>query len=304
MRHRAGPAFFTRPSRVAPLIAAACFLAWPDAASAHTPVETRAACEREASGRGFAVLDAGDARDHRDGWSLGMRLRALRGEVSTGTCFVDRTSGNVSLYGFGWGDSSERPVDYLFSCASIDGNRHECMVPPGAQARMVERYSSAQCEEGTGWGQRDGRLWVDKGCRAKFAVSFGSEQRAAAADPRQEGTEIVCRSPGPYQECALGAGYTARLVEDLSGRCEDEADWGAREGLLWVNNGCQGRFERVRVAAPLGQQDAQRADADPSPGTTSPLRPRAQPQAPDASVLPGPPASTTPPPEPPPAPAQ
>lgn len=300
MRHRARPALFTRPSRVAPLIAAACFIAWPDAASAHTPAETRAACEREASGRGFAVLEAGDSRAHRDGWSLGMRLRAVRGEVSTGACFVDRASGNVSLYGFGWGDSSQRPVDHLFGCASIDGGRQECMVPAGAQVRLVERYSSATCDEGTGWGQADGRVWVDKGCRAKFGMEPGADQqRAAAADPRLERAEIVCRSPGQYRECPLGPGYTARLVEDLSGRCEDEADWGAREGLLWVNNGCQGRFERVRVAAPLGEHEAQRAEAD------EPARARApRPQPPDASVLPGPPASAAPPPEPPPAPAE
>ena len=226
--------------------------------------DTRQACEREAAGRGFAVLEAGDPRDHRDGFSLGMRLRAWRGEVSTGTCFVDLRTGNVSLYGFGWGDSSRRPTDLLFSCASIDAGRHDCILPAGGQARLVERYSAAECAEGTGWGQSGDAVWVDKGCRAKFSVTLDADQRTAAAtDPKREGTELVCKSTGPYQECALGTGYTARLVEDLSGRCEDEADWGAREGLLWVNNGCQGRFERVRVTAPLGQPPARTQESQP-----------------------------------------
>ena len=214
----------------------------------------RAACEAEAGGRGFTVLEAGDPRDHKDGWSIAMRLRAYRGEVSTGSCFADSRTGNVSLYGFGWGDRSPTPADYIFSCASIDEGRHVCNLPVPGRVQVVERYSSAPCKEGQGWGQDGDRVWVAKNCRAKFVIAPGSgESKPATADEgARKGSQIECRSrDGQYRECPLGEGYTARLIQDLSGRCRDEADWGTSEGLLWVNNGCHGRFERMPVGAPI-----------------------------------------------------
>jgi hypothetical protein len=238
------------------------------AAQAH-PVDrgtTRTECEREAVGRGFTVLEAGDPRDHKDGWSIAMRLRGSRGEVSTGSCFADARTGNVSLYGFGWGDRSRTPAEYIFSCASIEEGRHVCNLPLPGQARLLERYSSAPCEQGEGWGQDNDGLWVAKGCRAKFVVGATSGDKTAApgTDARQRG-QLECRSvEGQYHECPLGEGYTARLLQDLSGRCRNEADWGASEGLLWVNNGCHGRFERMPVGAPLDSKTpAQRSSAAP-----------------------------------------
>jgi hypothetical protein len=226
----------------------------------------RAACETEADGRGFTVLEAGDPRDHKDGWSIAMRLRAYRGEVSTGSCFADSRTGNVSLYGFGWGDRSPTPANYIFSCASIDGGRHVCSLPLPGKVQVVERYSSAPCEAGQGWGQDGNSVWVARSCRAKFVIapdSTGEGKVAAATEHAGKSSQIECRSrDGRYRECALGEGFTARLIQDLSGRCRDEADWGASEGLLWVNNGCHGRFERMPVGAPLQSPvPAQRTDA-------------------------------------------
>lgn len=242
------------------LVAGLMTLLGTPALHAH-PVDVRSArvaCETEADGRGFTVLEAGDPRDHKDGWSIAMRLRAYRGEVSTGSCFADSRTGNVSLYGFGWGDRSRTPADYIFSCASIDGGRHVCNLPLPGRVQVVERYSSAPCEEGQGWGQDGDSVWVAKSCRAKFVIapeSSGEQKPAIAAEGANKGSQVECRSPdGQYTECALGDGFTARLIQDLSGRCRDEAAWGASEGLLWVNNGCHGRFERMPVGAPLNSK--------------------------------------------------
>jgi hypothetical protein len=85
------------------------------AAQAH-PVDrgtTRTECEREAVGRGFAVLEAGDPRDHKDGWSIAMRLRGSRGEVSRARASVTRAPGtSVSMASAGATGAALRPSTF------------------------------------------------------------------------------------------------------------------------------------------------------------------------------------------------
>ena len=45
---------------------------------------------------------------------------------------------------------------------------------------------------------------------------------------------------------SLGVDPDARLSRDYTGRCRKDSTWGTRPGVLWVTNGCQGRFELVR----------------------------------------------------------
>ena len=60
-------------------------------------------CTREVERRGFTVLSTGNFQQSRDGWQLDVKARDHRGKVTDGTCFVETRSGDVSLYGFGWG---------------------------------------------------------------------------------------------------------------------------------------------------------------------------------------------------------
>ena len=56
------------------------------------------------------------------------------------------------------------------------------------------------------------------------------------------------RIAGRYQECNIGRGFLGRLVQDESGgRCRRDSTWGTRDGVIWVTNGCSGRFEKVRI---------------------------------------------------------
>ena len=206
------------------------------------PVQMRSAqsdCIREANRRGYSVTDMGNYQQSRDGWSVDMRARDRRGRVAEGSCFVESRTGDASLYGFGWGDDWNGQNSLEFVCASTDSKHRECQIPIDGRVRLVKRISDARCVEGESWGQRGDRLWVDNGCRARFEVTRGGGGA---------GGIVQCASDNQrYRECALGHGYSARLVREISNdRCRRDSTWGTREGVLWVTNGCRGEFERIR----------------------------------------------------------
>jgi hypothetical protein len=55
------------------------------------------------------------------------------------------------------------------NCSSEDGKRHYCNTG-GGRAYLVNQRSGSPCQEGYSWGSDNGRVWVDHGCRADFAV--------------------------------------------------------------------------------------------------------------------------------------
>lgn len=215
-------------------------------------------CESEARRRGYAVLATGNYQQYRDGWSIDMRVRDYRGRESTGSCFVETRSGDVSLYGFGWGNDGGSGNSFEFNCASIDTKYRECQLPVDGRVRVVRRYSEARCDEGRGWGQRGDRVWVDHGCRARFEVVRGAGGGGGGIGGNGR---VDCRAQtGKYTECRIDRGYIGRLERDYSGgRCTLD-NWGSSDGIVWVRNGCQGRFtlERIMGGGNSGQQ--QRAE--------------------------------------------
>jgi hypothetical protein len=214
-------------------------------------------CEREAMRRGYAVLATRNFEQHKDGWSLDLQARDYRGRVSWGTCFVETRSGEVSLFGFGWGGDpgSGSGGSFEFYCASVDHKYRECQLPVDGRARLVKKKSDARCVEGRDWGQRGDRVWVDNGCRAKFEVTRGGGDA---------GRYVECRSDnGRYRECQIARGYSARLIRDDSGgRCRGQGAWGTRDGLVWVNYGCRGRFELTRGGGGSGGASGQQQRAE------------------------------------------
>jgi hypothetical protein len=228
--------------------------------------QTRSAqgdCVREANRRGFTVLDTSNFQQFRDGWSIDLRVRNQRGQITSGSCFVETRTGNVNLYGFGWGYDDEGDDRMQFNCASVDMKYRECQLPVKGRAVLVKRLSDARCVEGQSWGQRGDRLWVDDGCRARFEVTRSGGGGGANL--------VDCNSDGDrYRECSIGPGYFGRLVRDNSnGRCRENSTWGTRNGVIWVTNGCRGRFEKVRGngggpggSGGSGPAQAERACAD------------------------------------------
>jgi hypothetical protein len=231
------------------IIAAAAIAAPFDAALAQGSAQRSAQgdCVREVERRGYTVLGTGNFEQSRDGWQLEVRARNHRGQVTTGTCFVETRSGDVSLYGFGWGGSSA-PESFQFTCASKDERYRECQLPIDGRAKLVKKKSDAPCREGYSWGQRGDRVWVDHGCRARFEVV-----RFGGGGGGNSGNTIECRSSGNrYTECSIRQGREGRLVRDYTGRCRKDSTWGTRPGVVWVTNGCQGRFEIVKPGGGSG----------------------------------------------------
>ncbi len=208
--------------------------------------QTRSAqgdCVREANQRGFTVLDTSNFQQMRDGWSIDLRVRNQRGQMTNGSCFVESRTSEVTLYGFGWGYDDDGDDQMRFNCASVDMKYRECQLPVNGRAVLVKRLSDSRCIEGQSWGQRRDRVWVDNGCRAKFEVT-----RSGGGGGSGGSNVLDCNSDnGRYRECAIGPGYFGRLLRDNSnGRCRQDSTWGTRNGVIWVTSGCRGRFERVR----------------------------------------------------------
>jgi hypothetical protein len=56
-------------------------------------------------------------------------------------------------------------------CASQDGRPNRCRTDfPIKRVEVDKRYSSSPCEYGRSWGYDGNEIWVDRGCRARFAI--------------------------------------------------------------------------------------------------------------------------------------
>ena len=74
----------------------------------------------------------------------------------------------------GWANSDDRPGDNDYrdtiTCASTDDRRRNCPWNDSwGRPRLVEQLSNSACIEGRSWGYGGDRIWVDNGCRARFA---------------------------------------------------------------------------------------------------------------------------------------
>jgi hypothetical protein len=167
-------------------------------------------CTREVQRRGFTVLSTGNFQQSKDGWQLDIKARDHRGKVTDGTCFVETRSGDVSLYGVGWGGSGT--VDsFEFNCASKDERYRECQLPIDGRARLVKRKSDSPCIEGSSWGQKGDRVWVDRGCRATFEVVRGGGGSGGGNSGQQQRADVQCRNEARRQSITVSRIAPAQL---------------------------------------------------------------------------------------------
>lgn len=162
-------------------------------------------CQREIERRGYTVLATRNFQQFKDGWSLELQARDYKGRTAWGTCFVETRSGDVSLYGFGWGGGTAPGGSVQFNCASPDFKYRECQMPVDGQARLVKKKSDASCVEGRDWGQRGDRVWIDNGCRASFEVVRGGS--GGGGSGQQQRAEVQCRNQASRE------GVSVRSVE-------------------------------------------------------------------------------------------
>jgi hypothetical protein len=125
-------------------------------------------------------------------------------------------------------------------CESIGGTYRQCRVASSGTIRLVMEMSDRACFEGTTWGTAmTGIVWVNRGCRATFAVAGPAVER-----PRKN--RIICESQkGEREVCAADTNDGVTLTRQLSQtKCIEGENWGfddERE-LVWVDHGCRAEF--------------------------------------------------------------
>lgn len=62
-------------------------------------------------------------------------------------------------------------------CESEGKDYNECRLPGYVEgAHLDEQLSHADCDKGRTWGYRDNYVWVDRGCRGKFRVTYSDDR--------------------------------------------------------------------------------------------------------------------------------
>jgi len=74
-------------------------------------------------------------------------------------------------------------VQQTIYCASDDGRRNQCNADTRNGVTLVRQRSDAACVEGRTWGSDRRGVWVDRGCRADFALGRGNNGGGGGPGP-------------------------------------------------------------------------------------------------------------------------
>ena len=121
-------------------------------------------------------------------------------------------------------------------CESNDGKHRTCGKDLYGNADLIRQLSSTPCTQGVSWGQNNGSIWVDKGCRGEFRIGESSGRFSLTC-----GSENGRRATCPW-DSRRGM---PTVLESLSrSPCVEGRSWGydRRAGSLWVDEGCRARF--------------------------------------------------------------
>jgi hypothetical protein len=140
----------------------------------------------------------------------------------------------------------------IITCGTTSGLQVQCETHGFATAVRLRRdLSGSRCSQPSSWGYTNALVWVSKGCRAEFEVTYGAEPSplptpAPAPAPAPGKRVVSCASQGDKMTfCKTDGTVTAaRLLRDRSGgRCGGPGTWGYAGVSIWVKLGCQGDFE-------------------------------------------------------------
>ncbi len=145
----------------------------------------------------------------------------------------------------GVGGGNGLPTTSVVTCQSKSTDRQECQVPQGAQVRLLRQVSQNPCRLNDTYGQGQGYVWVDKGCRAEFEVTEPGTGGIGGGNGLPTVRRIVCESQSAARtQCAVAGVSQIRLVRQISQTaCRENSNYGTGFGHIWVSGGCRGEFE-------------------------------------------------------------
>ncbi len=148
----------------------------------------------------------------------------------------------VGFFSFGLLQGQSR-----ITCSSDDGRRNVCRADTRRGVTLVNQISSSSCIQGQTWGYDRRGVWVDRGCRAEFALGRQGAFPGRPGRPQRQPTiqTVSCASEnGKRNWCGNSSNGEVRLVKQRSGsRCTRDYSWGTQPGSIWVDKGCRADFE-------------------------------------------------------------
>jgi hypothetical protein len=126
-------------------------------------------------------------------------------------------------------------------CESLNGKFDYCAANTRGSVRLVRQLSDTKCILDRTWGFDERGVWVDRGCRGRFAIggSGGGWQSG------NSGSVVKCESRGnEYNFCNARTRGDVRLRRQLSkDPCIAGRTWGFERNGIWVTSGCRAEFE-------------------------------------------------------------
>jgi hypothetical protein len=132
------------------------------------------------------------------------------------------------------------------TCSSEDGRRHYCDADTRRGVELVRQRSDSPCQQGSSWGYDARGIWVDRGCRADFALQGASLPDDRRRESYSGNSQVVtCESDdGRRHYCDADTRRGVLLSRQRSGSaCEKGYSWGFDGRGIWVDHGCRADFQ-------------------------------------------------------------
>ena len=130
------------------------------------------------------------------------------------------------------------------TCESYDRRFNQCPIPERSRVQIVEQLSATPCYANRTWGVGDGYIWVNDGCRARFAVTSGYDR--VGGHGGYGSANGPWHDHKPFRRAELRHAELHRMQDACSERAHDAHlkvtgfgdSWWTRRGLLrtdmWV----------------------------------------------------------------------
>jgi hypothetical protein len=133
------------------------------------------------------------------------------------------------------------PHAYKLYCASDDFYRHFCRIYGYGSVELIRQRSESSCIYGRTWGVASDSIWVDRGCRADFAVGTG--EYAYGGGHGGVRTFYCSSDDFSFRGCRVNTYGGVRLMRQRSeAPCVFGQTWGFDDRGVWVDRGCRADF--------------------------------------------------------------